>query len=347
MHQYGGSDGAAQMQHLSADLGLNLFRLPVGWQYLTNSVVGGTLDETAFGKYDALVQACLKTGASCIIDIHNYARWDKGIIGQGGPTDDQFANLWAQLGKAYAANEKVIFGLMNEPHDVPDINRWAVSVQAAVTAIRKAGATSQMITLPGNGYTSAGSFVSSKSGEALSTVTNLDGSTTNLIFEVHQYLDTDYSGTHSACTIDGVKESFTGLATWARAQKRQVLLAEIGGGNVQSCITNICSAFDYLNANSDVYIGWAGWAAGSFDDTYILTETPILGADGKWTDTDTMKQCIAGKFKNGTATGSYTGSGAGAGAGAGNSTLSSNSPSGNSTATYRARKIRGSEPYWR
>ncbi len=30
-------------------------------------------------------------------------------------------------------------GSMNEPHDVPDINLWADSVQAAVTAIRKAG----------------------------------------------------------------------------------------------------------------------------------------------------------------------------------------------------------------
>lgn len=28
---------------------------------------------------------------------------------------------------------------MNEPHDVPDINMWAQSVQAAVTAIRNAG----------------------------------------------------------------------------------------------------------------------------------------------------------------------------------------------------------------
>ena len=28
---------------------------------------------------------------------------------------------------------------MNEPHDVPDINAWATSVQAAVTAIRNAG----------------------------------------------------------------------------------------------------------------------------------------------------------------------------------------------------------------
>ncbi len=32
---------------------------------------------------------------------------------------------------------------MNEPHDIPDLQAWATSVQAAVTAIRAAGATSQ------------------------------------------------------------------------------------------------------------------------------------------------------------------------------------------------------------
>lgn len=33
---------------------------------------------------------------------------------------------------------------------VPGLASWAASVQAAVTAIRKAGATTQMILLPGN-----------------------------------------------------------------------------------------------------------------------------------------------------------------------------------------------------
>lgn len=32
---------------------------------------------------------------------------------------------------------------------IPGLASWAASVQAAVTAIRKAGATSQMILLPG------------------------------------------------------------------------------------------------------------------------------------------------------------------------------------------------------
>lgn len=38
--------GPAQMQHFFDADNLNVFRLPVGWQYLTNSNVGGDLDPT-------------------------------------------------------------------------------------------------------------------------------------------------------------------------------------------------------------------------------------------------------------------------------------------------------------
>lgn len=51
------------MQHFYKDDNMNIFRLPVGWQYLTNNVVGGDLDSTNFGKYDELMQSCLDTGA--------------------------------------------------------------------------------------------------------------------------------------------------------------------------------------------------------------------------------------------------------------------------------------------
>ena len=63
------------------------------------------------------MQGCLKTGAHCIIDIHNYARWNGKIIGQGGPSDDDFASLWGQLAQKYAKEDNVVFGIMNEPHD--------------------------------------------------------------------------------------------------------------------------------------------------------------------------------------------------------------------------------------
>lgn len=101
---------------------LNIFRLPVGWQYLTGNNLGGGLNSANLQKYDQLVQACLNTGATCIIDVHNYARWNGQIIGQGGPSNDQFVNLWTQIATKYKGQTKIAFGVMNEPHEV-DINK--------------------------------------------------------------------------------------------------------------------------------------------------------------------------------------------------------------------------------
>ena len=156
------------MTHFVSDDKLNIFRLPVGWQYLTNSVLGGPLNATNMALYDQLVQACLKTGAYCVIDIHNYGRWNGGVIGEaGGPDAKYFANIWSQLASKYKAQSRIIMGLMNEPHDresksayivqvgltisiVASVQNWASGpIQSAVNAIRTAGARTQYILLPG------------------------------------------------------------------------------------------------------------------------------------------------------------------------------------------------------
>lgn len=82
-----------------------------------NNNVGGLLDAVNLASYDKLVQGCLSTGAHCIIDVHNYARWNGQIVGQGGPSNAQFASLWSQLATKYASESRVVMGLINEPHD--------------------------------------------------------------------------------------------------------------------------------------------------------------------------------------------------------------------------------------
>lgn len=293
--KYYGADGLGQMQHFVKDDGFNIFRLPVGWQFLTNNVLGGPVVNANLAEYDDLVQACLSTGAWCIIDIHNYARWDRGIIGQGGPTDEEFAETWTTIAAKYKDESKIIFGIMNEPHDVPDIERWAQSVQAAVTAIRNAGATTQIILLPGNNWTSAETFVSNGSAAALSKVINPDGSTTNLIFDVHKYLDSDNSGTHAECVTNNIDNAWSPLADWLRENKRQALNTETGGGNTDSCVQFMCEQIAYQAANSDVFLGYVGWAAGNFlPGSYVLGETPTQStSDGSWSDTLLVKSCVA------------------------------------------------------
>jgi len=284
------------MTHFVKDDGFNLFRLPVGWQFLTNNAESGTLNTTNLAIYNTLVQDCLGLGAHCIIDIHNYARFNGAIIGQGGPSNAIFAALWSSIATYYANQPNIIFGVMNEPHDLV-ISEWATSVQAAVTAIRSAGATSQYILMPGDNWTSAATIWSDGSGAALLNVTNPDGSKTNLIFDVHKYSDSDNSGTSTTCVTDNVASAFQPLATWLRSNGRQAINSEFGGGNNAGCVTYIQTQLAFLNANSDVYLGWTGWAAGSFaGQDYALSEVPT-NTSGVWTDTQLVAQALVPAFR--------------------------------------------------
>ncbi|KAI1496905.1 endoglucanase 2 [Biscogniauxia marginata] len=290
------NDGPSQMQHFVENDSINLLRLPTSWQFLVNNQLGGDLDASKLAQYDQLMQACLATGAYCMIDMHNFARWDGQIIGQGGPTDEQFANLWGQLATKYAAKEKVVFELMNEPHDL-DIGVWAQTCQAAVTAIRQAGAAEQMILLPGSNFDSAATLVSGGSAEALMAVTNPDGSTDGLLLDIHKYLDEDNSGTHAECITDNI-DAFTAVAQFLRENGRQGLVSETGASSDASCFTAFCAQNTFINENADVFVGLVGWAAGSFDTSYILSLTPSKQQGGGFVDNQLMTQCLLGTWTN-------------------------------------------------
>ncbi|KAG1859186.1 glycoside hydrolase family 5 protein [Suillus tomentosus] len=321
IHKLSGIDGLGQMQHFVND-GYNVFRLPVGWQYLTNDKMTGVLDKTQFAKYNTLVSDCLSTGAYCEIDIHNYARYNGQIIGQGGPSNKIFAQLWSNIASHWKNETKVIFGVMNEPHDIPNITAWAASVQVCVPCSQasndtknsselecsyshpvsmEAGAKTQMILLPGTDYASAKTFVSSGSAKALAKVKNPDGTFTNLIMDVHRYFDYDGSGTNAECVTNGIEDSWTPLATWLRANGRKALNSETGGGNVESCIKYISQAISYQASQSDVILGYIGWAAGSFATNYVLSQVPSYSGNS-WNDTLLVSMAMSPKINKHIAT---------------------------------------------
>ncbi|KZS87205.1 cellulase-domain-containing protein [Sistotremastrum niveocremeum HHB9708] len=261
----------SQCQHFASE-GVNLFRIPFAWQ-LAQSSLGATISSAFWTEYDAVVNACLQTGAYVIVDVHNYARWNGQLIGEsGGPTNAQFANLWSQIAAHYANQPKIFFGIMNEPHHLVSVTDWAGSVQAAVTAIRSAGATSQFILIPGSSWSSA-QALPTEAGPALLKVKDADGSVGKLIFDVHKYLDSDNSGTHADCVTDNVSV-FQTLVAWLKQNNRQALLSETGGGNTASCETDLLSQLTYIKSAYPTIIGYTIWAAGAFAPSYVLSVTP-------------------------------------------------------------------------
>jgi len=274
----------SQYSHFAAE-GVNIFRIPFAWQSMTPTL-GGAISQSFLSEYQATVQTALNSGPNVyvIIDVHNYARWNGDIIGQGGPTNDQFASFWGLVAAAFADQPRIIFGIMNEPHDLT-VSTWATSVQAAVNAIRQAGATSQYLLMPGSSYSSA-QTLPTEAGPYLLEVTDPIGGTEKLLFDVHKYLDSDNSGTHPDCVTNNTQVLET-LVQWLQQNgNRQALLSETGGGNTASCVEDLGQELAYIQQNSASIVGFSIWAAGAFATNYTLSVVPFSNGTDQilWTE---------------------------------------------------------------
>ena len=113
-----------------------------------------------------------------------------------------------------------------------------------------------------------------------------------LLSFVTEYLDSDNSGTHTECVTDNISSAFSPLATWLRTNKRQAMNTETGGGNTASCQKYLCQQLQFMNQNSDVFLGYVGWSAGAFDpNKYELSEVPVKQGNS-WRDSSLVTACL-------------------------------------------------------
>jgi len=84
----------------------------------------------------------------------------------------------------------------------------------------------------------------------------------NTAIEMHQYLDSDSSGTSGTCVSSTVGAERLQVATdWLKSKGLQGYLGEMGAGSNSQCITAIQGALCTMQT-SGVWIGFAWWAAG-------------------------------------------------------------------------------------
>ena len=108
--------------------GVGIIRLPFRWERIQRTL-GGALHETDMLLIDDQVTWASARGMKVMLDMHNYGRY-RIPDGQGGYTehiigDDDgvvtqahFEDVWTRLATRYVG-QPVIYGLMNEPHDMP------------------------------------------------------------------------------------------------------------------------------------------------------------------------------------------------------------------------------------
>jgi endoglucanase len=260
--------------------GMNFIRLPFRWERLqhTNSA---PLDPTELGRMNSFVSYATSHGMYVLLDPHNFMRYypsprsayetaTVGLVGDyAGSTVSNldFANFWSQVADIYKTNDHVFFGLNNEPDAMPEAG-LVISENLAIAAIRATGATN-MIFVPGNRFTGAWTWETSDGNGAANSIamSGIVDPGSNYVIEVHQYLDSDGSGTQtSIVSTDIGQQRLVAFTTWARLNHVKGFLGEFavpgntfasGGGGL--ALTNM---LNYIQANSTHWLGWAYWGGG-------------------------------------------------------------------------------------
>lgn len=104
--------------------GHRIARIDFLWERV-QPTLGGPLDATKLGELKAAVQRAANAGMFVLLDMKNYGRYwlpnDTQVKLGAGITAAQFADVWQRLAIEFADQPAVaMFGLMNEPYDLPD-----------------------------------------------------------------------------------------------------------------------------------------------------------------------------------------------------------------------------------
>lgn len=267
------------------DKGMNTFRLPFRWERLQRSL-GGSLHEAELNRMDAFVNHTTGNGGHVILDPHNFARYYGDVIGGRSLNGGHLADFWSKVATQYKDNPRVIFGLMNEPHTMPT-ETWLGAANDAIAAIRDTGA-SNLILVPGNGWSGAHGWHRNYYGTPNANVMgNVVDPMNNFAFEVHQYLDNDSSGSTANIVNEDIGvERLVGFTDWLKENNYRGYLGELAAANSTIGTSGnqigdeaINKMLDHLEANDDVWMGWAWWGGGPWWGDYLFAIDPVGRTD--------------------------------------------------------------------
>lgn len=253
--------------------GMTVFRLPFRWEPL-QPTRNQPFNTAELARLTTTVGHMTSKGASVILDPHNYARYGAALVGSSSVPYSDFADFWSRLATLFKGNNQVIFGLVNEPHDMPT-EQWVTAANTAIAAIRATGATN-LILVPGNGWDGASSWTSNWYGTPNSTaMLSIRDSGNNYAFEVHQYLNADQSGSDANCVSATIgSERLAAFTAWLKQNNKRGFLGEFAGGANATCSAAMDDILKHVEANSNVYLGWTYWAAGPWWGSYRFSLEP-------------------------------------------------------------------------
>ncbi len=212
--------------------GFTNVRIPVSWAYYSDAKPPYTIDPKFFTRIDEIVDAALARGLVVILNDHH----ENELYKDPAAHHDRFIAQWKQIAERYRNRPpKLLFELLNEPHDNLGDEAWNKLLADTLPIVRASNPTRSIIISPANW----GSF------EKLKTL-RLPSDDHNLIVTFHYY--SPFHFTHQGAEWAGpqtqkwlgtkwtgadgekaeVEKHFAAAAKWSAENNRPLYLGEFG-----------------------------------------------------------------------------------------------------------------------
>jgi endoglucanase len=131
-------------------------RLPVRWSNHAARGADATLDKAFAARVDRAVDALLARGMYVILDLHHYSQLNGDTLHPSefavdpAVLETRLVNMWRQIARRYQnRSPKLLFELLNEPHERLDGEAWNALAARTLAAVRESNPDRAVLIGPG------------------------------------------------------------------------------------------------------------------------------------------------------------------------------------------------------
>ncbi len=278
--------------------GAQIIRVPFRMEYCTDSS-GNINNPTYLYALNDFVETLINNNSNIqvLLDLHNYMQYcPNASAGSCGSylTAEALSNAWKNIANLLPVIKShpntVQLDLMNEPNGITAQQTFDREMAAFI--ILRQNNIMNPIVLEGTEWTGLHSWMSSGNAsaftvDAINTALDTAGvSAGPYAIEVHQYLDSNFSGTSPVCVANATLNdqiNFLQFTQWLQNNHVPVILGETGGGLNQVCIDDLSTLYQDVvqnlysaSATNGGFSAITYWGGGqAWGNSYFLGIQPI------------------------------------------------------------------------
>lgn len=248
--------------------GFKAIRLSILWERLQPNLYSG-LDSAYLDEIKLFLKKAEEHNLLVLLDLHNYGRYKKEIIGTDNVPSDAFYDVWNKIAKELQNYPSLYaYGLMNEPNKTK--GHWHKVAQYGVDGIRAVD-KQKVIYVPGEFWSSSWKWPKANPKPFVTDPQN------NLVYEAHIYFDNNSSGVYQnpneILKKGDVAKRVMPFVTWLDKYNLKGAIGEWGVPTSSKAWFPVVDEF--INLANEHCLDWYIWAGGPWPSNYVMSLEPV------------------------------------------------------------------------